>query len=90
MRSGQVRGNGSSRRSPSLRLGGCATASTIGDPNGPGGACPAPCGAQILENVSKVYPDGTRAVSELDLAVEDGELMVFVGPSGCGKTSALR
>jgi multiple sugar transport system ATP-binding protein len=47
--------------------------------------------AQIaLENVSKVYPDGTLAVSELDLAVENGELMVFVGPSGCGKTSALR
>jgi multiple sugar transport system ATP-binding protein len=47
--------------------------------------------AQIsLENLSKVYPDGTRAVSELDLAVEDGELMVFVGPSGCGKTTALR
>jgi multiple sugar transport system ATP-binding protein len=43
-----------------------------------------------LENVSKVYADGTRAVRDLDLAVEDGELMVFVGPSGCGKTSALR
>jgi multiple sugar transport system ATP-binding protein len=43
-----------------------------------------------LENVSKVYGDGTRAVHELDLGVEDGELMVFVGPSGCGKTSALR
>ncbi len=47
--------------------------------------------AQIaLENLSKVYPDGTHAVSELDLQVEDGELMVFVGPSGCGKTTALR
>ena len=43
-----------------------------------------------LEKVSKVYPDGTRAVLELDLAIEDGELVVFVGPSGCGKTSALR
>jgi multiple sugar transport system ATP-binding protein len=47
--------------------------------------------AQIaLENLAKVYPDGTRAVSDLDLHVEDGELMVFVGPSGCGKTTALR
>ena len=46
--------------------------------------------AIALENVSKVYADGTRAVSELDLAIQDGELMVFVGPSGCGKTSALR
>ena len=43
-----------------------------------------------LESVGKVYPDGTRAVSELDLEVADGELLVFVGPSGCGKTSALR
>jgi multiple sugar transport system ATP-binding protein len=47
--------------------------------------------AQIaLEKVSKVYPDGTRAVHDLDLEVADGELVVFVGPSGCGKTSALR
>src|SRR5512132_2823537 len=43
-----------------------------------------------LERLTKVYPDGTQAVSELDLDVEDGELMVFVGPSGCGKTTALR
>jgi multiple sugar transport system ATP-binding protein len=43
-----------------------------------------------LENLSKVYADGTHAVSDLDLRVEDGELMVFVGPSGCGKTTALR
>ncbi len=43
-----------------------------------------------LERVTKVYGDGTRAVRELDLAVEDGELVVFVGPSGCGKTTALR
>ncbi len=47
--------------------------------------------AQIaLESVSKVYPDGTRAVHDLDLDIADGELVVFVGPSGCGKTSALR
>ncbi len=43
-----------------------------------------------LEEVSKVYPDGTRAVSGLDLEIGDGELMVLVGPSGCGKTTALR
>jgi len=40
--------------------------------------------------VAKVYPDGTRAVSSLDLDVADGEFMVLVGPSGCGKTTALR
>ena len=43
-----------------------------------------------LEGLTKVYGDGTRAVHELDLEVEDGEFVVFVGPSGCGKTSALR
>ena len=44
----------------------------------------------VLDGVSKVYPDGTRAVSNLDLDIEDGEFMVLVGPSGCGKTTALR
>jgi multiple sugar transport system ATP-binding protein len=43
-----------------------------------------------FEHASKIYPDGTRAVSELELAVPDGQLMVLVGPSGCGKTTALR
>jgi len=43
-----------------------------------------------LENLTKVYPDGTEAVTGLDLEVGDGEFVVFVGPSGCGKTSALR
>jgi multiple sugar transport system ATP-binding protein len=43
-----------------------------------------------LEQLTKVYSDGTRAVSELDLEIEDGEFAVLVGPSGCGKTTALR
>jgi multiple sugar transport system ATP-binding protein len=47
--------------------------------------------AQIkLEQLTKVYPDGTEAVRRLDLEIEDGEFVVLVGPSGCGKTSALR
>ena len=46
--------------------------------------------AIALENVSKVYPDGTRAVHELDLDDRGRRAVVFVGPSGCGKTSALR
>src|SRR3954454_719016 len=43
-----------------------------------------------LTDVSKIYDDGTRAVSDLNLDVQDGELVVFVGPSGCGKSTALR
>jgi multiple sugar transport system ATP-binding protein len=43
-----------------------------------------------FEGVSKVYPDGTRAVNHMDLGIHDGEFVVLVGPSGCGKTTALR
>ncbi len=43
-----------------------------------------------LDKLTKIYGDGTRAVSELDLEIADGEFVVLVGPSGCGKTSALR
>ncbi len=43
-----------------------------------------------LQQVSKVYGDGTTAVDKLDLEIGDGEFVVLVGPSGCGKTSALR
>jgi multiple sugar transport system ATP-binding protein len=47
--------------------------------------------AQVaFERVSKIYPDGTRAVHDINLDVQDGEFMVLVGPSGCGKTTALR
>jgi len=41
-------------------------------------------------NVNKRFPDGTEALVDLNLEVEDGELMVLVGPSGCGKSTALR
>ena len=44
----------------------------------------------LLDDVSRVYPDGTSAVSHLTLHVRHSELMVVVGPSGCGKSTALR
>jgi multiple sugar transport system ATP-binding protein len=44
----------------------------------------------VLDAVSKEYVDGTLAVSDLNLDIEDGEFVVLVGPSGCGKTTALR
>ena len=46
--------------------------------------------AVTFDRVAKVYPDGTRACSDISLEIEDGEFMVLVGPSGCGKTTALR
>ena len=44
----------------------------------------------VLDDVSKVYADGTTAVSDLSVGIGDGEFIVLVGPSGCGKTTALR
>jgi len=43
-----------------------------------------------FDAVGKVYPDGTRAVTSMDLEIGDREFVVLVGPSGCGKTTALR
>ena len=43
-----------------------------------------------FQGVTKRFGDGTLAVDALDLAINDGEFMIFVGPSGCGKTTALR
>jgi multiple sugar transport system ATP-binding protein len=44
----------------------------------------------LLEDVSRVHADGTRAVSHLSLYVREGELLPLIGPSGCGKSTTLR
>src|SRR3954447_4496345 len=44
----------------------------------------------VFDDVTKTYEDGTEAVTDLNLEIDDGSLMVLVGPSGCGKTTALR
>jgi ABC-type sugar transport system ATPase subunit len=47
--------------------------------------------AQVrLDEVTKEFTGGVRAVSDVSLEVPDGEFLVLVGPSGCGKTTALR
>jgi sn-glycerol 3-phosphate transport system ATP-binding protein len=43
-----------------------------------------------FHGVTKVFPNGTKAVDSLTFTIADGEFMVLVGPSGCGKTTALR
>jgi multiple sugar transport system ATP-binding protein len=43
-----------------------------------------------LAHLTKVFPGGVRAVDDLSLEIEEGELLVLLGPSGCGKTTVLR
>ena len=43
-----------------------------------------------LEGLTKIYPNGFKAVDELSIDIADGEFLVLVGPSGCGKSTALR
>jgi len=43
----------------------------------------------VLDKVSKKYPDGALAVSEVDITIGDGEFIILVGPSGCGKSTTL-
>ena len=43
-----------------------------------------------LRSVTKAYDGGVHAVKNVDLAIADGEFMIFLGPSGCGKSTTLR
>ncbi|HSH61371.1 MAG TPA: sn-glycerol-3-phosphate ABC transporter ATP-binding protein UgpC [Acidimicrobiales bacterium] len=43
----------------------------------------------VMEHVTKRFPDGTEAVSDVNLKIGEGEFMILVGPSGCGKSTLL-
>ncbi|HDH02743.1 MAG TPA: ABC transporter ATP-binding protein [Actinobacteria bacterium] len=48
--------------------------------------------APVLQfrGVTKVFPDGTHALSDITFDVRRGEFVSIVGPSGCGKSTILR
>lgn len=43
-----------------------------------------------FENVTKIYPSGKKAISNLNLQINEGEITTLIGPSGCGKTTLLK
>lgn len=46
--------------------------------------------AITLSNVSKIYQNGTVALQDLNLTIEQGQFVSLLGPSGCGKSTVLR
>ena len=43
-----------------------------------------------LTDISKIYPNGTLALQDINLTISQGEFVTLVGPSGCGKSTILR
>jgi NitT/TauT family transport system ATP-binding protein len=44
----------------------------------------------VMRGVSKVFSNGTLALSNMTLTVQRGQFLCLLGPSGCGKSTALR
>ncbi len=42
-----------------------------------------------VEGLTKIYPDGTLAVDDIDFSIKEGDFCVIIGPSGCGKSTTL-
>ncbi len=44
----------------------------------------------IFKNVSVTYPNGFKALKNINLQINDGEFVIIVGPSGAGKSTLIR
>ena len=62
----------------------------IATPKGPADAQPAETPAVSVKGLSKTYPGGIEALSDLSLEFPKGQLTSLLGPSGCGKTTLLK
>ncbi len=62
----------------------------IATPTGPAEARSAETPAVSVKGLSKTYPGGIEALSDLSLDFPKGQLTSLLGPSGCGKTTLLK
>lgn len=74
----QPAGNGDGNGAVATSVGGAQPAAEAGG------------GGITVSGVSKVFANGTVALTPTDLTVREGEFVSIVGPSGCGKSTLLR
>lgn len=43
-----------------------------------------------FSSVGKIYPNGFKAVTDINFEIQAGEFIIFIGPSGCGKTTMMK